>query len=167
MAGYQLFLIRHGVAEERGDAWPDDTKRPLTGKGVSRLRKSARGLVRLGVSLDVILTSPLVRARQTSDIVASAFNPKPPIVVVDSLAPGGSFASVLTDIEKQARRSNLALVGHEPDIGEMAAQLSGLRHRLEFKKGGACRIDIESLTPPARGTLQWFLPPAIMRRLRR
>jgi phosphohistidine phosphatase len=167
MAGYQLFLIRHGVAEERGDAWPDDAKRPLTGRGMSRMRKSARGLVRLGVSLDVILSSPLVRARQTSDIIASAYDPKPPIVVVDSLAPGGSSTSVLTDIEKQTRRSKLALVGHEPDIGEIAAQLAGLRHRLEFKKGGACRIDMESLTPQARGTLQWFLTPGVMRRLRR
>ena len=167
MAGYQLYLIRHGVAEDRGEAWPDDAKRPLTAKGADRLRKSVRGLVRLGVSLDVILTSPLVRTRQTSDIVASVFDPRPPIVVVDSLAPGGSSASVRADIEKQTRRPNIAIVGHEPDIGELAAHLAGLRQRLEFKKGAVCRIDMDTLAPQATGPLQWFVTPRIMRAVRR
>ena len=63
---YELYLVRHGLAEERGDAWPDDTKRPLTDEGISRMRKAARGLARLGVSVEVVLTSPLVRARQTA-----------------------------------------------------------------------------------------------------
>ena len=62
----ELYLIRHGLAEERGEAWPDDTKRPLTDEGMSRMRKAARGLARLGVSFDAILTSPLTRARQTA-----------------------------------------------------------------------------------------------------
>ena len=52
MADYQLYLIRHGVAQDRGEAWPDDAKRPLASNGVSRLRKSARGLARLGVSFE-------------------------------------------------------------------------------------------------------------------
>ncbi len=67
----ELYLIRHGVAEERGEAWPDDFKRPLTADGMSRLRKSVRGLARLGVSFDVIVTSPLVRTRQTAEAVAA------------------------------------------------------------------------------------------------
>jgi phosphohistidine phosphatase len=167
MAEYQLYLIRHGVAEDRGEAWPDDAKRPLTSNGASRLRKSARGLARLGVSIDVVLTSPLVRTRQTSDIVASVFDPRPPVVVVDALAPGGALSSLVSEIEKQSRRPSMALVGHEPDMGEIAAQLTGSRHRLEFKKGAVCRIDLESLSLPARGRLQWFLTPRIMRALRR
>jgi phosphohistidine phosphatase len=167
MAGYRLYLVRHAVAEDRGEAWPDDTKRPLTDSGASRWRRSVRGLVRLGVSLDVILTSPLVRARQTSDILASAFEPRPPIVVVESLAPGGPYPTVLAEIGKQSRRAGMAIVGHEPDIGETAAHLAGLRHRLEFKKGAVCRIDVEALTPQAIGRLRWFLTPRIMRALKR
>ena len=62
--GHELYLIRHGVAEERGSEWPDDAKRPLTDEGAMRLRKSARSLRQLEVIFDVILTSPLVRARQ-------------------------------------------------------------------------------------------------------
>ena len=111
---YELYLIRHGVAEERGEAWPDDAKRPLTEDGMTRMRKSIRGLARVGVSFDVIVTSPLVRAKQTADVVASVFDPRPPLVVSDALAPGGSYQALVSDLEKQARRKRIALVGHEP-----------------------------------------------------
>ena len=77
---YELYLVRHGLAEERGDAWPDDTKRPLTDEGISRMRKGARGLARLGLSVEVVLTSPLVRARQTAEILAAALDPRPSLV---------------------------------------------------------------------------------------
>jgi phosphohistidine phosphatase len=164
---YELYLIRHGIAEERGEAWPDDAKRPLTEEGIARLRKSARGLTRLGVAFDVILTSPLVRTRQTADAVASAFEVRPHIVAAESLAPGGTYQAVLAELEKHARRSRIALVGHEPGIGELASRLSGSRHPLEFKKGAACRIDVDTLPPTGPGTLRWFLTSRIMRSLRK
>ena len=164
---FELYLIRHGIAEERGEAWPDDAKRPLTEAGIDRVRKSARGLARLGVAFDVILTSPLVRTRQTADAVASAFTVRPHIVAVDSLAPGGTYQAVLADLEKQTRRSRIALVGHEPGIGELASRLSGSRHPLEFKKGAACRIDVDALPPTGPGTLRWFLTSRIMRSIRK
>jgi phosphohistidine phosphatase len=167
MAAHELYLIRHGVAEERGEAWPDDTRRPLTEEGISRLKKAARGLVRLGVEFDVILTSPLVRARQTAEIFAAAYTTRPPIVVIESLTPDGSPQAVMTDLEKHARRARMALVGHEPGIGELAARLFGSRRPIEFKKGAVCRVDIESLPAAGPGTLKWFLTPRIMRELRK
>lgn len=164
---YELYLIRHGLAEERGDRWPDDAKRPLTERGMTRLRKEARGLARLGVSLDVVLTSPLVRAKQTAEIVASAFDSRPHVVVAESLAPNGTYSALLTDLEKQTRRSQIALVGHEPGIGELAARLIGTRHALAFKKGAVCRIDFETLPPAGPGTLRWFVTPRLLRAVRR
>ena len=168
MAGpYELYVIRHGLAEERGDAWPDDSKRPLTGDGMSRMRKSARGLARIGVTIDIVLTSPLVRARQTAELVAGGLEPRPSLVNVDSLAPDGSYAAVLADLEKHARRSRIALVGHEPMLGELAARLIGSRHAIEFKKGAVCRIDIDDLPPAGPGDLRWMLTPKIMRALKK
>ena len=161
-AAYQLFLIRHGVAEERGDAWPDDAKRPLSEDGIERFRKSARGLARLDVWIDVVLTSPLVRARQTADIVASAFDPRPSIIAIESLAPGGSYASLVADLEKHGRKTRIALVGHEPGIGELGARLIGSRHSFEFKKGAVCRIDVDEIPPVGPGDLRWFLTPKAM-----
>jgi phosphohistidine phosphatase len=163
----ELYLIRHGVAERRGEAWPDDSKRPLTQDGMSKLRKSARALKRIGVVLDMIVTSPLVRTRQTAEIVAGALDPHPHIVTAESLAPGGTVAAVLSDLEKHAKRERIAIVGHEPGIGELAARLIGSRHPIPFKKGAVCRIDLEGLPPAGPGDLRWFLTPRILRAIRR
>jgi len=164
---YELYLIRHGVAEERGEAWPDDGKRPLTEGGVARLRRAARTLARLGVSFDVVLTSPLVRARQTAEFVAAAFSPHPPVINLDALAPGGSPTAVATEIEKHGRRHHILLVGHEPGLGELAAWLVGSRNPIPFKKGGICRIDIEGGSMRGAGTLRWLLTPRILRALKK
>lgn len=164
---YEIYLIRHGVAEERGDAWPDDAKRPLTDDGMSRMRKSVRGLNRLGVSFDVVLTSPLVRAKQTAEIAAGGVSPRAAIVTIESLSPDGSFAAVVADLEKHAKKTRIALVGHEPAIGELAARLVGSRHAIEFKKGAVCRIDVETLPPSGPGDLRWLLTPRIMRAIKK
>ena len=161
----ELYLIRHGLAEARGDAWPDDTKRPLTEEGMSRLRKSARGLAALDVSVDAILVSSLTRARQTAEIFAAELD-RPPIFTIESLAPDGQYAAIVADLEKHARRERLALVGHEPSIGELAARLIGSRHAIPFKKGAVCRIDIASLPMTGPGDLRWMLPPKVLRSLR-
>jgi phosphohistidine phosphatase len=164
---YELYFVRHGLAEERGDAWPDDSKRPLTDEGMSRMRKAARGLARLGVSVEIVLTSPLVRARQTAEIVAGGLDPRPSLVNVESLAPDGTYAAVVADLEKHARKTRIALIGHEPMIGELAARLIGSRHPIEFKKGAVCRIDVEALPPAGPGDLRWMLTPRILRALKK
>jgi phosphohistidine phosphatase len=164
---YQIFLIRHGVAEERGEAWPDDTKRPLTPGGTSRMEKAARGLARLDITFDVILSSPLVRARQTADIIAARAGGHPPIVNTDALAPGSDYAAVVAALEKHVRKGRIALVGHEPGIGELAARLIGSRHAVEFKKGGVCRIDLDEIPPTGPGNLRWMVPPRFLRAVRK
>jgi phosphohistidine phosphatase len=168
MAGpFELYLIRHGLAEERGNAWPDDGKRPLTEEGMTSMRKEARGLARLGVVLDVVLSSPLVRARQTAEIVAGGLEPRPPIVNVESLTPDGSYAAVVADLEKHTRKRRIGLVGHEPAIGELAARLIGSRHSFEFKKGAVCRIDVEAIPPSGPGNLRWLLIPKVLKAVRK
>jgi len=165
MAMLELYLVRHGLAAERGKDWPDDSKRPLTPEGIARLRKSARGLTAIDVTFDQIVTSPLVRARQTAEVLAEGLKGKPPIVTADSLAPAGSSAAVMQEIARHVRNPRVALVGHEPNMGELAAQLIGARMPLEFKKGGMCRIDFDVLPPKGTGMLRWFLPPRVLRRL--
>ena len=162
---YELYLIRHGVAEERGELWPDDAKRPLTDEGMERLRKEARGLAKIGVSVDVILTSPLVRARQTAEIIGAGLEPRPHLVNIDSLSPDGSYAALMSDLGKHNKRERIALVGHEPSLGELAARLIGSRHPIPFKKGAICCIEVDSLPPAGPGGLRWFLSPKILRAL--
>ena len=163
---FELYLIRHGVAAERGDNFSDDTKRPLTTRGIQKLKHAGKALVALDVTFDVILTSPLVRTRQTAESLASVFKEPPPIVNAPSLAPGGTHNAIVDDLAKQAlRKKKIAIVGHEPGIGELAARLVGLRKPLEFKKGAICRIDVKALPPTGNGQIKWFLTPRILRKI--
>jgi phosphohistidine phosphatase len=160
----ELYLVRHAIAAERGDDWPDDTKRPLTAAGVSRFREVVDGLVWFGVGLDEIYSSPLVRARQTADLLSAGLDGGPPVRVLDELSPGHESSRLLAELAKRVKRRRVALVGHEPDLGELAAALLGAAHALPFRKGGVCRIDVDRLGPSASGSLIWFLPPKVLRK---
>ncbi len=160
-----LYLVRHAIAAERGEDWPDDDKRPLTARGVARFKESVNGLSRLDVAVDEIFTSPLVRAKQTAEILAGGLPGKPTVKVLDALSPGHAPGSILAQLARTARRRRLALVGHEPGLGELAAHLIGAGRALTFKKGGVCRIDVESLTSRRAGSLNWFVTPKVLRGL--
>jgi len=165
----ELYLIRHAVAALRGPDYPDDAERPLTPEGVERWRRSAAGLREIGVAVDVVLTSPLARARETAEILAATLKPKPRLTVAEALAPGRKPAEALALIAKYAAAprgaSRLALVGHEPDLGELAARLLGAKGQVEFKKGAVCRLDLDRAMPAGPATLRWFLPPRVLRGL--
>ena len=164
MATLELYLIRHGLAAERGPEYPDDSKRPLTSEGIARLRKEAKRLAALGVEFDQIISSPLVRARQTAEVFAQMTAPSAPLALSDSLAPAGTPAAVFQDLSKYMRKARIALVGHEPNMGELAARLIGSRTPIEFKKGAVCRIDFEIFPPKGHGQLRWFIPPKMLRK---
>ena len=117
MATLELYVIRHGLAAERGEDYPDDSKRPLTSAGIARLRKEAKALDGLDVSFDHIITSPLVRTKQTADVFAETMKSKPSVSTSDSLAPAGTPAAVIQELGKHMRKGRIALVGHEPNIG--------------------------------------------------
>ena len=165
MAALELYLIRHGIAAERGPEFPDDSKRPLTRDGITALKRQVKGLRDLGVAFDVIITSPLVRTRQTADVVAVGLGGTVPVILSDALAPDGALPDVFREIQKHHRKGRIALVGHEPNIGELAGRLIGARSAIPFKKGAVARIDFDVLPPKGLGELRWFLPPRVMRML--
>ena len=165
MSAREIYIVRHAIAEERGDEWPDDSKRPLTKRGTERFREVVRGLRAIGVAPEVIVTSPLVRAAQTAAILASGLDGKPPVTTLSALAPGHAPATTLAHLGKTTRAERLALVGHEPDLGLLAAYLIGAEHPLVFRKGGVCRIDITAPGTKTAGSLIWFMPPKILREL--
>lgn len=166
MPALQLYLVRHAIAAERGPEFPDDSKRPLTAKGIASFRRAAKGLATLKIDLDLIITSPLTRTSQTAAILAEAMPGSTPIVPSDALAPAGTPAAVLHEIGRHGRKSRIALVGHEPNIGELAARLIGARSPIPFRKGAVCRIDLDVLPPKGLGQLRWLLPPRVLRKLR-
>jgi phosphohistidine phosphatase len=158
--------VRHAIAAERGDKWPDDAERPLTHEGAGRWRFGVRGLDALGVDLDVVLTSPLVRAASTAEILVKGVRSKPHMEMLPALAPGGSPSRIAEALAAYSKARDIALVGHEPGMGELAAWLIGARNPLPFKKGGVCRINFTDWPPVAKqGTLIWFATPKMLRSL--
>ena len=89
----EIYLVRHAIAAERGEEWPDDDKRPLTERGISRFKEGVKGLEAFDVELDEIFTSGLVRAKQTADLLAAGVRGKPAVKLLDALAPGHSPAT--------------------------------------------------------------------------
>jgi phosphohistidine phosphatase len=160
-----LYLVRHAIAAERGRQWPDDAKRPLTHKGAARMRQIVMGLRELGVEFDLVLTSPLVRARQTAELLIAGARSKPPLEQTDALAPGEPPVKIAAMLAKHSGRCSIALVGHEPDLGELAAWLVGAREPFEMKKGGVCRIDVSALPPARHGRVIWHASPKMLRAL--
>ena len=162
----ELYLVRHAIAAERGPKYPDDRLRPLTPEGAKRFKETVRGLNAIAVEFDVILTSPLTRAEETATLLSAGSKQRVPVQVLEALAPGGKFAAVVEAVSRQAKRyRRMALVGHEPDLGEHAARFLGARGHIEFRKGAVCAIDVDGAMPAGPGTLRWLLPPRVLRRL--
>jgi phosphohistidine phosphatase len=165
----ELYLVRHAEAAARGRDYPDDAARPLTEAGTARFRRAVAGLRAVGVELDLVLTSPYVRARETADVLVAGLRPKPKLIVVDALMPAKKPMEVVAAVTRHAAAgrgaSRIALVGHEPDLGELAARLLGATGTIEFKKGAVCRLDLDRAMPNGPGTLRWFLTPRVLRGL--
>ncbi len=124
------------------------------------MRSAAEGMKEMGVECDALLTSPLLRARQTADIVASVYGAKNLLKEVAALAPGGSFQRLWTALKPYANHRSLILVGHEPSLSELLSTiLTGRPNTLsiEFKKGGLCLVEIDGIPPKSRGVLRWLV----------
>ncbi|PYQ04084.1 MAG: phosphohistidine phosphatase SixA [Acidobacteria bacterium] len=160
----RLLIIRHATAVPRGTPDMPDDERPLTKKGERRFRRAAAGLARLMKRPDALLSSPLPRARRTAEIAAKEWG-KVEVQEEPALA-GGSFNEIATALGRFPTESTVAIVGHEPDLSTVLGRLLGTSHgeRLTFKKGGAALTDVPGSLSEG-GTLVWYLPPRILRRM--
>jgi phosphohistidine phosphatase len=165
-----LYLLRHGIAVPAdAPGIQSDGDRELTGKGLKRMRKAAKGLRRLDIPFDGLLTSPVVRARQTAEIVAQALRLENHLEELSVLAPESSVDQLLFGLTRFQNRAHLLLVGHEPLLSATASFLvtgkKGQALDIGLKKGGICRIEIDGLPPGNPGTLHWLLAPKQLRLL--
>lgn len=160
-----LYILRHGIAEE-AEPGGDDRSRRLTPRGRTRVQKAAAGLGALGVTLEVVLTSPLPRAAETAAIVVAACGKEPAPRELAALAPGPNAADVVRALRPLARRGHVMVVGHEPQLGELASLLltgSTGALALDLRKGGCIAIEVQKLAPPSGATLCWALTPKQLR----
>lgn len=137
----KLYLIRHGIAAERG-TYNNDNERPLVPQGIEKTRAVARRLQDISIHFDLTLTSPLIRARQTAEILQEQGLTRQ-IQEFSPLSPGGDFQQWLEWFGKN-RYSNLALVGHQPDLGNWAEMLiwGSCSEKLILKKAGIIGLKV-------------------------
>jgi phosphohistidine phosphatase len=160
-----LFIVRHAWAADRKESqWPDDDLRPLTEEGQQRFANVVGALATRGLEADVIASSPLVRCRQTADILAAGLPGKPEIVELDALRPGSDLERLLRWTVRQARQHPaIAWVGHAPDVDELAAALIGQpTGRIRFAKGAVACLDFDRALAAGSGELRWLVTAKVL-----
>jgi phosphohistidine phosphatase len=160
----KLLIIRHAAAVPRGTPGIADDDRPLTPSGKTKFRAAAQGLARVTGRPDLLLTSPLPRAKATAEIAALAFKRVEPRI--EPALAGESAEGIVAALGRLPPVQTVAIVGHEPVLSALLAHFLGASQpeRLAFKKGGAALVDLPD-GPAAAGKLVWFLKPRILRAL--
>lgn len=157
-----LYFLRHGLAGDPEEWHDDDRLRPLTDDGKSKMAKSGEAIARLDLRIDLIITSPLTRAKQSAKIVAEKLKMNKSLLEDERLAPGFN-KNVLAEILKEyPEDESILLVGHEPDFSETVSSLIG-GGDIVFKKGGLARVSISD-KETLSGQLVWIIPPKLLAR---
>lgn len=163
----KLYLLRHGEAADHGDPkYPNDADRPLTAKGVQRTKLLAYTLRRMETSFDMILSSPLVRARETAEIMERGLRSQGRLELTGHLAPSGDMEKLVTQVSGlRPAPDSVLLVGHEPYLSSLISLLctGGSHLALSLKKGGLCRLEVEHLRFARCASLEWLLAPRLLK----
>jgi phosphohistidine phosphatase len=162
----RLYIVRHAIAAPHGTPGIKDDDRALTDDGIKKMRQAAAGLRCLEYIPELILSSPLIRARQTADILLEKLGKGIELKIMPALAPSGIREELFKSIASYEKSLNgLMIVGHQPSLGEIAGEIIGGNPDccIEIKKGGACVIELARMGNPPKGSLVSLLTPAILR----
>jgi phosphohistidine phosphatase len=160
----RLYLLRHGTAS---DAAPSDAERELTREGEEEAQTAGLALAKLDVKLSLVLSSPLLRARQTAEIAARAVKFKGQVELVDELTNGTPTAKLLKVLQPYSSGEEILLVGHMPSLSEHLAALIGSKNPqgLPLGKGSVACIDTDDMRA-GRGQLRWLMRQKQLRQVR-
>jgi phosphohistidine phosphatase len=158
-----LYMVRHAPAGQHGDPrYPNDALRPLTDKGQERFDRLVKHLVRQGLAPTLVVTSPLVRCRQTAEVLVRRVSDEPKLLERNELAPGGPWHE-LVDWTGAQGDGEVAWVGHAPDVDQIAAELIGSpAANLSFAKGAVAAIRFSGGIAVGEGELCWFVKPKLI-----
>ena len=163
-----LYVIRHGIAVEAGmPGFEHDSQRPLTEKGREKMRGIALGLLALDVKLDMVLSSPYVRAWETAQILSEVFDMKGKLAFSDYLVPANFTEQLIGEIIEKYPVGSLALVGHEPSLSALISTLLAGEPdmMINMKKGAVCCLKLDLQGRDRRAMLEWLLSPAQLLKL--
>jgi phosphohistidine phosphatase len=162
----QLYIVRHGIAVDREDPkCPADPERSLTDEGIEKTRQVAKGVAEVAAVPDLMLTSPYLRAVQTAELFAAAFEySKQKIRKSDLLLPGAEPLQLFRELSKDKDLSTVYVFGHAPHLDDLIATTVGTKHHISsLKKGGVALVELKRLVPPS-GELVWLATPKLLRK---
>jgi phosphohistidine phosphatase len=162
----QLYIVRHGIAIDREDPQsPPEAERYLTEEGIEKTKQVAESIAALGISADLLVSSPYVRAIQTAEIFASALDyARQKIGRSEALLPGAEPGAFFRELARQKEVSTVFCFGHAPHVDELVAAAMGVkRHITEMKKAGVALVELKRISPP-RGQLVWLVTPKLVRK---
>jgi phosphohistidine phosphatase len=156
----RCYFLRHGLAVDAGECSGTDFDRPLTGEGQERLKLAAKTLAALQPKIDVIVTSPLVRAKQTATIMAKRLKLQDRLVEDERLGGGFGLSYLAEVLAEHSTAGAIMLVGHEPGISRTVGQIVG-GARIDFKPGTLACVNVPD---PAtlEGELLWLVTAKIL-----
>ena len=161
----RIYVVRHGAAIDRDDPkCPAEAERYLTEEGIAKTKQVARGVVELGCTADLLISSPYVRAWQTAEIFAGALGySKQKIRKTDLLLPGADAGLLFRELAKDKDSAEIFLFGHGPQVDDIVAMALGAKNPCTaLKKAGVALIELKRVTPPS-GELVWLAPPKLLR----
>jgi phosphohistidine phosphatase len=163
----KLILMRHAIAEQRSERYPDDALRPLSKEGERKHALVSESMRRMGIGFDELVSSPLVRARQTAEITARTYGWKSGIVEDEALGSGFTFGALCALLSRFDDGASVVCVGHEPDLSLSSARLlhaSGAV-QIDFKKSAVMGLDLPRGPVAGSAALLYFLKPGHLARL--
>jgi phosphohistidine phosphatase len=161
----ELYVLRHAIASSAAEAGVyQDAERPLSDEGRDKMKRIAAAIVKVGVEVDLVLSSPYLRARDTAILAHDAMPKETCLEFTNALASGQDGKHILMELKERFRKAKrIMVVGHEPDLSQLIGRVTSLgRLRLEMKKAGLAKIDITELSPELKGTLEWLIPPKVL-----
>jgi phosphohistidine phosphatase len=159
-----VYFLRHASAGHPGFNLKQDEQRPIDKIGERQSRDIGHALAALKVELDLVISSPLTRARQTAELAAKEMGHKDKIVIDEAMRPEASYDQFHDLLAKHSKSQAIMVVGHNPSITEFLVRLlTGHDHSawIEFKKGAIAKVTVEE----SRGILNWMLTPKMARAL--
>jgi len=162
-------LLRHGIAVNPEEWDGSERERPLTKEGIAKTKQAAAGLKRIGMKPTHLLCSPLIRAQQTAAIAKEALQIKATIQLCPELVYDQSPMLLLPILQGFPPEAIVMCVGHEPHLGQTASLMvfGDYSNGLSVKKTGACLISFAGTVDVRKGQLEWWIPPAQLRALRK
>ena len=151
----KLIVVRHAAAVERSSDISEEI-RYLTPEGRAFFRKTARTMLKNGVEPGLILTSPMLRAVQTADILAEALSYSGPFMVRDELRPGFDKQGLNKLLDDYRSVDEMVLVGHEPDLSDIVSFLISRPGGFNFKKGAAIKLKIDPSNLSVSTAFKWL-----------